>query len=253
MSYNLLLNNMTIYDTIFFSIKTVANYSSLQELKEKDYEEYSLWIDFVSSRFDSKIDDINYHTFAPLYPEFSKIVSAGYGGVENVNGEMKRELKLITKQPMDEVDIINKISDMFKYFQSRGDAFKPPYQHYICGFDLVNFELPYYIKKYLKYNNNEKKIPGYIENYITSQPWNSKIISVKDTFNFNSRTLFTNKDIIFKFLDVKNADSYIKDEEYSKFYWDNVGNMDSNIMKSLNLATLNTINTNIQYMMKFRG
>ncbi len=253
MSFNLLLNNLTIYDTIFISIKTVSNYPSLEDMKIQNPIEYELWVDFIRNRFEIEPTTENYLQYAPLYPEFSKIVGAGYGTAQNENGQIKRDLKPLTKTVMSEEEIIKRLTDMFNYFENMGKSFKPAYQHYICGYDLINFELPYYIKKFLKYNNNEKRLPSYIVNYITAQPWNNNIISTKDTFNLNSKTLFTNKDIVYNFLDIQQANNYIKDEDLSKYYWDNINNLNDEVLRNINLSVMNTINSNMQYMMKFRG
>lgn len=250
MSYKLLFNKVNIYDTLFFSIKSVAKYPSLEVMKNTNYDMYVRWLNFVED-FKSELTDKHYHKYAPFYPEFSEVISIVYATVENENNQLKRNFKII--EGVDEKEIINKFADTLNYFENLGNSATPKYQHILCGYNIVDYDIPYFTKKFIHYNSGmNKQLPRFIKNHLMSQPWNSSVIAIRDMYNFNSRKMFSNQEIMYNYFDIKQAKNVINDDNFSYEYWsDKLTHNGANI-QLFHKHTSNIINSCIQYVNKIR-
>lgn len=254
MSYKLLMNRIVIYDTLFFGVKAVAEYPNLKTFETENYNKYVLWQNFIIDRYGiENLTDEYYHKYSPYYAEFSKIVSIVYVTIENKDNKLNRNIKLIDGK--DEYEIIEKFSDVLDYYENFSNNSTPKFDYVLAGYDIVNYDIPYFIKKFIKYHNkdNGRIIPVMLKNYLQAQPWNCNVINIRDLYNFNSKTIFTNFDIMVDNLNLKQAENIIADDILSKYYWENIEIDRVNTLKKINLTLSNKINTVIQYVNNFRS
>ena len=253
MSYKLLMNRIVIYDTLFFGVRAVAEYPNLKTFESENYNKYVLWRKFVEDRFGSEnLTDEYYHKYSPYYPEFSKIVSIVYATIENKDNKINRNLKVLNGDT--ESEIITVFADVLDYYENFSNNSTPKFDYVLGGYDIVNYDIPYFIKKFIKLYNkdNNRVIPTMLKNYLQSQPWNSNVVNFRDLYNFNSKTMFTNIDIMVDYLGLKQAENIIADDLVSKYYWENIEIDKVNTTKKINLTISNKINTSIQFMNNFR-
>lgn len=251
--YNLLFNNAIIYDTLFWDLTTVSEYPNLTNFKLENEDKYNIWCDFIRYNFgEEKLTDENYLKYAPLYAEFSKIVAIGYATIENKEGSINRNLKIISNKS--EKETLSKFNDVLKYYDSIGNSTNPKFEFTMCGYDLVNYSIPNYIKKYSKYfsDDEEIRLSNMIKSYLISKPWNSNIINIKDISNLNSSLPTTGLDCMALNFNLKQVDNVLKISETSKYYWENIEKDPAQTIKKINLQLGNLINTNIQLVNKYR-
>lgn len=251
--FELLFNRIIIYDTLFWGLKTVSEYPNLETLKIEDEKKYNLWVEFIKKNFgEHNITDANYHTYAPLYGEFSKIISIGYATIEINNNKINRKFKIISEN--NEKETINKFLDVFSHYESIGNSTNPKFEFTMCGYDIINYDIPVFIKRFLKYfiDEENKRIPNMLKNYLSSKPWNSNIINIKTLYNMNSSLPFMNFDIMVNNMELKQAENLINTSDISKYYWENIERDHKTTIKNINYSLGNLINTNIQFMNKFR-
>jgi hypothetical protein len=79
--YQTIFNKQAIYDTLFFNIKAVLEYPTLDDLKEKNINLYSSWGNIAISKYHDPEDNDFYQKVAPSFHEFVKIVAITYGKV----------------------------------------------------------------------------------------------------------------------------------------------------------------------------
>lgn len=244
--YDILLNPISFYDTLFWNIITVTEYPTMYEFEKNDPQKYNLWCKFINQKFgNDKLNEENYHIIAPLYPEFSKIISISYATVEmESNGQMNRKLKVISENT--EKEIIMKFVDVLDYYHNLSITNQQKYDMVMCGYDLISFDIPHLVKKFIKYNkNNEngKKIPKLIKKYLQGKSWDQNIVNIKTAFNFNSYNYNNSFDSIINMFDIKQAPLTIEFDKLSTYYWSDQNNQTQLIEKT----NANIVNSCLQF------
>jgi hypothetical protein len=251
--FDLLFNNVIIYDTLFWGVKTVTEHPNLTNFKLENEEKYNLWSEFVVKNFGvENLTDENYLKFAPLYPEFSKIIAIGYATIENKDNKINRNLKIISEKT--EIEILKKFNDVLEYYDNIGKSTNPRFEFVMCGYNLINYDIPVYLKKYAKYfsDDQDTRLSYMMKSYLSSKPWNSNIIDINSVYTMNSSLPFVGFKAMVETFNLKQADNVLSFEETSKYYWENIEQDEKNTMKKINLQLGNQINTNIQFVNKFR-
>ncbi|MDA3781262.1 MAG: hypothetical protein PF487_13705, partial [Bacteroidales bacterium] len=80
----------------------------------------------------------------------------------------------------------------------------------------------------------------------------SNVIDINSSYNLNSNLPLIGFEAIVDTFNLKQAENVLSFEETSKYYWDNIEQDEKNTMKKINLQLGNQINTNIQFVNKFR-
>ena len=253
MEFQNLFNRTTIYDTLFWGTLSVSEYPNLETFKQENNKKYNQWVNFVEKKFgEDKITDENYLTYSPIYPEFSKLISIVYATIENENSEIKRNFKIISENT--EFETITKFADVLDYYNNLGNNMSPKTNFTMSGYDLINHDIPTFYKKFIHYYNkdNNRSIPTLIKQYLVMNMWNSDIMSVKNLYKAQSNTQLMDIDIMSEYLNLKQANNLLENNNISKYYWDNIKINPKDTMKRMNFQLTNTINTCIQFVNNFR-
>jgi len=248
--YNNVFNKSTIHGSLFFNIKAVLEYPSLEELKKKRPELYENWELLSKSKYSSEIGSpqSTYEDKAVFSPEYLKIVAISYATVSMKDGELDRHFKKIINN--DEHIIIATFMDVLNQLSDE-DITKLPY---LCGHNIVNYDIPLLIKRYIysreKLGNN-KTLPSILKYYLSSKPWESKIIDTINVWKFNGLNN-TPLSLMSDFLGLKKGMELMSYDNLSKYYWGNVVINNKDTLNNIAHQSATQTNLIIQFMNEMR-
>ncbi|MFW6219418.1 MAG: hypothetical protein ACOC33_00990 [bacterium] len=233
--FDVLFNKASIYDMLFFNIKHVSKYPTYMELMEKEPELAKQW-DFIAKTKYS-VSDIEgipevmndcYQNKSVFYPEFCKIVAITYATIENDNGGLKRNLKRIAFH--DEFNVINIFNNVLLKISSDGMQSTPKYFPVLCGHNIINNDIPLYLKRLLSHRNDFKSgdniIPYILKNYLKSKPWDANILDTINVWKFNGMSN-TPLSVISEHMGLKKTVELDEMIDLSKNYWQLFNNEDN--------------------------
>ena len=176
--FDIVFNKQKIYETLFFNIKSVSTYGDVRDLKENEPEVFKQWETICKTKYnvnrmglpgdDAYLMLLNdsYVEKAMYYPEFSKIVAITYATVYVEDGQLKRHFKKIVNP--DEFEIIKVFNDVLTQISSDGVQSNPQYFPTLCGHNIINNDIPLYLKRLIAFRNEfeskENLIPLILKN-----------------------------------------------------------------------------------------
>lgn len=255
-------NKASIYDMLFFNVKSVLQYPSLEILNNNNNAVmYDRWVYLAKNNYGVIDDDINngnvmdkiYLKNAVKYPEFSRIVAITYAKLRSENGEIKRDFKKIVND--DEKIVIETFMHELKYLSSEGAQSTPTYFPTLCGYNIIANDIPLLIKRHILHNvgknNEDSQIPLIIKRILTAKPWDSTIIDTTNVWKFNGYN-HTSLMLISNFLGLKQTVDLLPSDELSLYYWDNIEEKPKETLEYLALQSATQTNLVIQLMNELR-
>ena len=248
----------SIYDMLFFNVKTVLEYPTLAELQEKNSSMYERWkflsknkhnmevvdniTDFSQSsehQFSQKVYEDN----AVQYSEFSKIIAITYAFMYIEDGSIKRELKRIVNE--NELTVIETFMDVLNQLS------KLPI---LCGHNIISHDIPLLIKRFIHYSGKfgtVNQLPTILKNSLSTKPWESDIIDTINVWKFNGFE-YSSLMLISDFLGLKKTVDLLPLNELSKYYWNNIDKKPEEVLEFISLQSATQTNLSIQLMNKMR-
>jgi len=224
--YEIVFNKASIYEMLFINVETVLMFSTIENLKNENNELFNLWKNTLKFKYnidyDSNDEQTNitlYKKYAPYNHEFCKIIAITYANVFFEEGKINRVFKKIVSD--NEMIIIEQFFDVLNEISSDGNLSSPKYFPILCGYNIINFDIPLLIKKHIKYRNsiNNKTIPLILKNILYSKPWDSKVIDVINIWKFNGYDFNTSLEYISDLMKLKKNVNILPKEEISEYYW----------------------------------
>lgn len=256
----ILTNKSAIYDMIFFSLKSVLEYSNIEKLKEEKPNMWKHWGYLAESKYNEKYHKNTkaqtvYENHAALYPEFSKIIAITYGSVHSEKGEIKRFIKKITGN--DEFVNIMSFINILNHLSTEGVQSSPQYFPMLCGYNTMNYDIPLLIKRYIYHlrdkENETKQLPLILKKCLDSKPWESTIVDVYNLWKFNG---YTDNNyplmLIADFLELKKTIDLLPASELSKEYWKLYEEDPQKALDFISLQSATQTNLSIQLMVELR-
>lgn len=240
--YDKVFNSDVIYNTIFMNVKAVTKYPSLDDLKNSNEVEYDNWVRYSSSKYEGIDPNLTYGKHACYEPEFSKIVGITYGDVTFEDNELKRNIKKLVND--DEFELISEFFNILDGYFTDGYNSSPKITHDLCGHNLMGYDIPFLMKRYLMLVNNKQEIsiPPLIKLAISSKPWESNVIDTMDVNKFGSYKNVSMRVLADSFGLKKNV-KLLDNDELSLSYW-----KDRNFITEILTQSLNITNLTIQYL-----
>ncbi len=208
-------NKQNIANMLFLDIETVREYNTYAEfISVKSIENWKkvaakYYGDFLASEVDIKDEDI-YLSRAPLHPEYAKIVCISFGFMILEGGVYTKKIYSISD--IDEVNLLLKFADQLN------KAFDKNLNTLICGHNVLEFDIPFIIKRMIKHSI---KIPVILQNVINSKPWETKVIDTLRDWKMNSNKQMVSLDTIAEFLGIESSKSgVVSGSTLSKYYWE---------------------------------
>jgi len=262
--FELAFEKTIIYETLFFNIVSATTYPNVYEFKEKKPELFKQWELIAKSKYKINEYDDNkaymamlndtYLSKAIYFPEFTKIIGITYGTVEASDGKIMRHIKKIDDNS--EFEIIKKFQQILHQISSDGVKSTPQYFPTLCGHNIINNDIPLFIKRLFHYrnefDNNTNLLPFILKKYLQAKPWDSNILDTINLWKFNSISN-TPLSVVSDFLGLKRKIDIMTMEEISKYYWNNINDDKDRTMKHITMQSANQLNLVIQIINELRS
>ncbi len=254
----------SIYDMLFFNVKAVLIHPSLKDLLDKNPVLYDRWRDLSRSKY--HINDLeteeyretNYRNNATYHPEFCRVLAITYASLYNDNGVLKRHFKKITNE--DEYIVIATFMDVLHALSSEGIKSTPNFFPIFCGYNIVSYDIPLLIKRFLalkevfktnKTTDEPVKLPFILKRALNIKPWESGVVDVLNVWKFNG---FENTPLmlICDYLGLKKTVDIMTNSELSQYYWNNINLNSEETLEFIALQSATQTNLVIQLMNELR-
>jgi len=215
-------NPERIHEMLFFNIKSVLIYPTLEKLEAENKPLFDNWSYLANSEYISKYSQsisqqTVYEENAINYSEFSKVIAITYATIYMENGIRKRYMKNIVNN--DEFIVLATFMDELYQLSTNAIQSTPNYFPILCGYDIIMNDIPFLIKKYIFYRNKfDKKIPLILKRTLSIKPWESGVIDVVNVWKFNGYEKMPLM-LIANYLDLKKTIDLLPLSEVSKEYW----------------------------------
>lgn len=240
-SFNEVFNKASIYDVLFFNVKSVLDNPSLDELKKNNEPLYNVW---VNENGDSNDDYINN---AIKFPEYNKIVGITYATIYNDEGNLKRYFKKIVNN--DESVVIAMFMDILHQLSREGAESTPNYFPILCGHNIIAKDIPLLIKRFLINRGSFEQnieLPYMLKRVLTLKPWESGVMDIVNVWDFNGYNKKNSINLITEFLGLKKKVDLLNDADLSKYYWDNIDKSIDDTLNHIGLQSATETNLVIQ-------
>jgi hypothetical protein len=249
-------NASVIYDTLFFNVKAILSYPTLEVLEKNNKSLYERWRYLANTKYNANIVDPKYgqeiyEKNAPFYPEYCRIVTITYGKVFLENGKLKRSIKKIANE--DEKTVIEMFMSELYQISSDGVKSSPPVFPAFCGYNIISYDIPMLIKRFIVHKSKfeNKTLPFVLKRALNIKPWESGLIDVVNVWKFNG---FDNTPLmlIADHMELKKTVDLLSLPELSKYYWENVGKNGEETLEYIALQSATQTNFIVQLMYELR-
>lgn len=250
-------NPRSVYDMLFFNVKSVLIYRTLSDLEKENKPLFERWLYLERTKYKPKTQSSEetqmvYEKNAPYYPEFSKIVAITYASLYIENGTLKRYMKKIVND--DEFIVLQTFIDELYLLSSESARATPQSFPIMCGHNILSHDIPLLIKKFIFYRNKmetNKQIPLILKRSLGIKPWESGVIDTVDVWKFNGydRTPLM---LIADYLGLKKTVDLIPLDEVSKTYWETIETDPDKALEFVSLQSATQTNLVIQLMNELR-
>jgi len=217
--YNNVFNAVNIYNTLFFNVKTVLKYPTLDDLKKDNLGLYEILMENIGFKESNNKNEF-YKNYCINIPQLVKVVAITYATINSENGEMKRHLEKIANDD----ESLNIISFIDILHGLNVDDKKENKIIFLCGHDIINNDIPILMDKFIQYKNDfpTKTLPQILKNYLISKPWETNVIDTSLLFGFNGSTKPI-KDYHFTMTTMRLNDKarLLNPVELSDYFWNN--------------------------------
>ena len=262
-------NPQSIFDMLFFNIKSVLIYPTLKELEAKNPKMYERWkylskvkhncdLDVYHGTAGAMLDETPqfsqriYEDNAINYPEFSRILAITYATAYSESGELKRQLKKIANE--DEAIVIEQFMYLLDERSKEESKSSPQVFSILCGHNIISHDIPLLMKRYMfhrKEFQTVKHLPYLLKRAFNIKPWESGIIDTVNVWKFNGFD-YSPLMLVADFIGLKKTVDLLPNDELSKYYWENVGEKPNETLEFVSLQSATQTNLVIQLMNELR-
>lgn len=257
-TFNDVFNKSEIYNMFFFNVKAVLEYSTLAELKENNEPMYNNWKHTSKIKYGCDIESTDekeanevYVNHAVYIPEYCKIVAITYATLYLEDGQIKRYFKKIVDK--EETIVLETFIDVLKQISSDSAQSTPQEFPILCGHNIVNYDIPLLIKRFLKLVSKFqtiKQLPFILKRSLELKPWESGILDTTTIWKFNGHEGASLMQIS-DYLGLKRTVDLIKLPELSKYYNESDDDIDDKL-KHIALQSATQTNLTIQLVNNLR-
>jgi hypothetical protein len=254
-------NKSNIYDMLFFNIKAVLIYPTLEEFKIKNKSLFECWkylsktkykIDLEDEYKDKSYFETAYQDNAVQHPEFCRIIAITYASLYSEKGVIKRYFKKIVNE--DEYIIIGTFMDVLHQLSKDDAKSQPSFSSILCGHNIIGYDIPFLIKKFFYYREKfqmNKTLPYILKKSLSLKPWDSGLVDIVNVWKFNGFE-YAPLMLISDYLGLKKTIDLLPLNELSKYYWDNVGTKPEETLEFVALQSATQTNLVIQFINELR-
>jgi len=262
--FQLVFNKGAIYESLFFNIKSVRAHPNVIEFKEKEPELFKQWEVIAHGKYNVQnttgvedaymlmLNDV-YLQKGMYYPEFSKIIAITFATVSAEDGKLKRNISKIVDD--DEFAVLSSFNNYLLQLSRDGIQSTPQYFPTLCGHNIINNDIPLYLKRLVHYRSRfEDKmdlIPYILKKHLSSKPWDANVIDTVNLWKFNSISN-TPLSMICDFMGLKRNVDLLEMDELSNYYWQNINDDKDKTLEFIALQSANQTNLVIQLVNEMR-
>lgn len=250
-------NKATIYDMLFFNVKSVLEQPNLKELEENNNSSFIRWNNIARSKYKLVGDDDGeanrvYKRYGIYYPEFCKIVAITYGTVVMESGKLQRHMKRIVND--NEFIVLSSFMDVLYRLSSEGVQATPQHFPTLCGHNIVSNDIPLLIKRFLAHRTEfeNRELPLMLKRSLSIKPWESGVIDTYDVWKLNGYEKTVDLMLVSDFLGLKKSVDLLPPDELSELYWSGLKLDAEETYKMVSLQSATQINLVIQLMNTLR-
>jgi len=249
-------NKASIYDMLFFNVKAVLQHPTLKDLEANNKLMFERWEYLSKTKYG--FNDISegalnkYLLHAPYYPEFCKIIAISFASVYTENNQLKRDIKKFAGE--DEAVLIETLMSEFTLLSNATNKLNPPFFPPLCGHNVISYDIPLLIKRFLLYGENfksNKQLPLILKRTLDSKPWESNIVDTVNVWKFNGNDYMTLM-LIADYLGLKKTIDLLPHNELSEYYWEHIDEKPKETLDFIALQSATETNLVIQLMNKLR-
>ena len=246
-------NASSIYEMLFFNIKSVLEYPTLEELEAQDKSLYERWLYLAKTKYNDKYPEDTkaltvYEQNAVYYPEYSRIIAITYATLYMENGQIKREFKKICNE--DERLVIETFMAELHILSSAATKSSPPFFPPLCGHNIISQDIPLLIKRFVKLGINQQ-LPLILKRCLNIKPWESGLVDTVNVWKFNGYDSMPLM-LITDFLKLRKTVDLLPLDKLSNYYWENVGVDSKETLDFIALQSATQTNLVIQLMNELR-
>ena len=217
-------NRASIYDTLFFNIKAVLEYPTLNNLQTNNPALYARWQYLIKTKFtESDLSDVEYmeqkyQEEAVFHPEFCKILAITYAKLLLEDGKIRRYFKKISNQ--DEFMVIATFMDVLHQLSTDAVNSTPQYFMTMCGHNIAGYDIPLLLKRFILHRDKfeNKLLPLMLKKALASKPWDGAVVDTVNVWKFGGNS-YAPLMLIADFLNLKKTVDLEPLPEVSKKYW----------------------------------
>lgn len=260
--FETVFNKASIYDMLFFNVKAVLEYPTLVVLKEKNMPLYLDWnniaeIQYITDRMYVDEDRENdyleriYNTHAVKHFEYVKIIAISYAKIFSEDGKLKRDFNKIVHD--NEFVVIESFMKILNEISTEAVVSNPPVFNLLCGHNVVSFDIPLLIKRFLLYRNEfqKKELPLILKRSLSSKPWDCGIIDTVNIWRFGGNT-YPNIGLIANYLGLKKSVELFSTNELNDYYHENFLTDKDKTLEFVSLQSATQTNLVIQLINELR-
>ena len=217
----------TIFGSFFIKIKSVTEYPTLDAFRHHDVKGYKLFLDIFKIEGDGTTitDEMEkiYQDRAIFRADFAKIAAIcfGYFQIDEEGGVVEKQIKSIIKE--------NEIDTIRIFWQVLDRLYRTNKNKILIGHNFTKFDIPFYIKRLLKYRNElsiEDKqgksfkigIPDILKKMLIAKPWEQIAIDTADIWKFGGISK-PSLSQIERFIEYERDDKEVLNKNINKYYW----------------------------------
>lgn len=252
--FNDVFNKTTVYESLFFNIKAVLIYPTLEKMKEENMSMYDRWMFLAGTKYgdiniSEEYSQIKYEDKAILYPEFTKIVAITYATLYAKDGKLERYFKRISND--NEAVVITAFMDVLQELSSNAMQSTPHHFPILCGHNIIANDIPLLVKRFLV-NRTDELLPYMLKRALDIKPWESGVIDTINVWKFNG---FMNGSLMLvaDHMGLKKKVDLETNADISRYYWRNIELEDTEkILEHISLQSATQTNLVIQLMNELR-
>ena len=210
-----MIDSIDIANVLFLDIETVSQKSCYEELDENFQTLWKLKCRSITRNFETEITDEEasplYKEKAGIYAEFGKIVCISVGFVARDSQTKKLSVRLKSFADNDEKKLLENFAQIVNQYYSN------PNQHYFCGHNLREFDIPYICRRMVVHS---MELPRTL-NLFGKKPWETKyLLDTLEMWKFGDYKNYTSLKLLAAVLGFPSPKDDIDGADVGKVYWD---------------------------------
>lgn len=197
------IGNIHLKNILFLDIETVPQYSKFDELPENLKQ---LWIE-KAERIDKEKDPDELYERAGIYAEFGKIICISVGFVYNTNNQYFIRIK--SYYGHDEKKLLMNFFELLNEWYSGND-------HYLCGHNSKEFDIPYIARRAIV---NNIKLPKILD-IAGCKPWEVRHLDTMELWRFGDYKSYTSLNLLATIFNIPSPKDDISGKDVYRVYYE---------------------------------